>query len=255
MLTVISPSKTLDLKSRSYPSHTSPFFSSQIRELVDHMKTMSKEDLEELMKISPKLAVLNRDRYQSFNFPFTIENSHQALLAFKGDVYQGISVDDYGDDDFDFAQNSLRVLSGLYGLLRPLDLIQPYRLEMGIRVSGPWGKNLYEFWEDMITDRINQELLESKGDKVLVNLASNEYFKAVRPGRLKCDVVNVHFKEKKDDGFKIIGIHAKRARGVMTDFIIKNRIIHAEDLKPFNLNGYEFRSTLSTGLDWVFTRG
>jgi cytoplasmic iron level regulating protein YaaA (DUF328/UPF0246 family) len=218
------------------------------------MEKLSEKELGELMKISPKLALLNHDRYQNFDFPFTLENSHQALLAFKGDVYQGISVDDYRDEDFDFAQAHLRILSGLYGLLRPLDLIQPYRLEMGLRVSGPWGKNLYQFWENIITDRIYQEVLESKGDRVLVNLASNEYFKAVHPKRLKSDVVNVHFKEKKDDGFKIIGIHAKRARGVMADFIIKNRINHAQELKPFNLNGYEFNSTLSKEADWVFTR-
>lgn len=255
MLTVISPSKTLDFKSGSYPFHTTPFFLSHSRELVDKVKTLSEKDLQQLMKISPKLADLNHERYQNFSFPFTQENSHQALLAFKGDVYQGISVDDYRDEDFDFAQLHLRILSGFYGLLRPLDLIQPYRLEMGLRVSGTWGKNLYQFWEDMITDRINQELLESNGDKVLVNLASNEYFKAVRPKRLKFDVVNVHFKEKKEDGFKIIGIHAKRARGVMTNFIIKNRINHVEELKPFNSNGYEFNSTLSTQSDWVFSRG
>ncbi|MDY0375379.1 MAG: peroxide stress protein YaaA [Desulfobacterium sp.] len=254
MLTVISPSKTLDFKSRSYPSHTTPFFSTHIQEIVDHMKTLSGEDLEELMKISPKLAALNYERYQNFNFPFVRENSHQALLAFKGDVYQGIAVDDYLDGDFDFAQDHLRILSGLYGLLRPLDLIQPYRLEMGLRLSGPWGKNIYQFWEDRITDRINEEVLESEGDRVLVNLASNEYFKAVRPRGLKSDLVNVHFKEKKDDGFKIIGIHAKRARGVMADFIIKNRINRVEELKPFDLNGYEFNSTLSTQEDWVFTR-
>jgi cytoplasmic iron level regulating protein YaaA (DUF328/UPF0246 family) len=254
LLTVISPSKTLDFKSRSHPFQTSPFFLSQIRELVDHMKTFSKKDLELLMKISPKLAALNHDRYQDFNFPFTRENSLQALLAFKGDVYQGISVDDYGDGDFDFAQGHLRIISGLYGLLRPLDLIQPYRLEMGLRVAGPWGKNLYEFWEDMITDRIDEEVLESGGDKVLVNLASNEYFKAVRPKRLKSNLVNVDFKEKKDDGFKIIGIYAKRARGVMANFIIRNEINHAEELKPFNSDGYEFNQTFSTQSDWVFTR-
>lgn len=255
MLTVISPSKTLDSTSRSYSSYSTPFFSTQMRELVDHMKTLSEKDLEELMKISPKLAALNHDRYQNVVFPFTLENSHQALLSFKGDAYQGISVDEYNDEDFDFAQGHIRILSGLYGLLRPLDLMQPYRLEMGCRLSGPWGKNLYQFWEDMITDRINQEVLESKGDQILVNLASNEYFKAVRPKKLQATMVNVHFKEKKDDGFKIISIHAKRARGLMSNFIITNRINHVEELKTFSLNGYEFNPTLSTQENWVFIRG
>ena len=255
MLTVISPSKTLDCTSRSYPSYSIPFFSAQIRELVDHMKTLSEKELEALMKISPKLAALSHDRYQNFVFPLTPDNSHRALLAFKGAVYQGISVDAYCDEDFDFAQGHVRILSGLYGILRPLDLMQSYRLEMGCRLSGPWGKNLYQFWEDMITDRINQEVLESKGDQILVNLASNEYFKAVRPKKLQAKVVHIHFKEKKDDGLKIISIHAKRARGLMANGIITNRINRVEELKAFNVQGYEFNPALSTQADWAFIRG
>ena len=255
MLTVIAPSKTLDSTPGSYPSYSTPFFSTQVQKLVGHMKTLSEKDLEKLMKISPKLAALNHDRFQNVIFPFTPENARQALLVFKGDVYQGISVDDYCDEDFDFAQGHLRILSGLYGLLRPLDLMQPYRLEMGRRVSGPWGNNLYQFWEDLITDRINQEVVESGGDQVLVNLASNEYFKAIRPGKLQSNLVNIHFKEKKDNGFKVVSIHAKRARGLMSNCIVKNRINRVEELKAFNVNGYEFDSSLSTRTDWAFIRG
>lgn len=254
MLIVISPSKTLDFKGLSYPEHTIPFFKPQISKLLDHMKTLSAQDLELLMKISPKLADLNHDRYQRFQLPFTPDNSRQALLAFKGDVYQGIQVDDYSDSDIRFAQGHLRILSGLYGLLRPLDLIQPYRLEMGTRLSGPWGKNLYDFWADAITDRINQEIEQSKGENILINLASNEYFKAVRPGHLNAPALHILFKEKKDDTLKIIGVHAKRARGLMIDFIITHQITDPKDLKAFTRSGYEWHPDHSTDTEWVFAR-
>ncbi len=255
MLIVISPSKTLEFKGRSYPDHTIPFFTSRISKLIDHMKTLSEKDLETLMNISPKLAALNHERYQRFQLPFAPDNSRQALLAFKGDVYQGIQVDDYTDSDIRFAQGHLRILSGLYGLLRPLDLIQPYRLEMGPRLSGSWGKNLYEFWENAITDRINQELDQIKGTHILVNLASNEYVKAVRPDQLNAPVLDIHFKEKKNGTLKTIGIHAKRARGLMTDFIIRHRVRDPEALKPFTRNGYEFDPSCSTETAWTFARG
>jgi hypothetical protein len=255
MRIVISPSKTLEFNGRSYLNHTIPFFKSRISELIDHMKSLSEKDLETLMNISPKLAALNHERYQQFQLPFTSDNSRQALLTFKGDVYQGIPVEDYTDADIQFAQAHLRILSGLYGLLRPLDLIQPYRLEMGTRLSGSWGKNLYAFWENAITDRINQELDHIKGTKILVNLASNEYFKAVRPGQLNAPVLHIQFKEKKKDALKTIGIHAKRARGLMIDFIIKHRVCDPEELKPFTRNGYEFAPSRSTEAEWTFARG
>jgi cytoplasmic iron level regulating protein YaaA (DUF328/UPF0246 family) len=206
------------------------------------------------MKISPKLAALNYERYQQFQLPFTSDNSRQALLTFKGDVYQGIKVEDYTDSDIRFAQAHLRILSGLYGLLRPLDLIQPYRLEMGTRLSGSWGKNLYEFWENAIKDRINHEIDHTKGAKILVNLASNEYFKAVRTDHLNAPVLDIHFKEKKNGALKTIGIHAKRARGSMIDFIIKHRICEPEALKPFTRKGYAFDPSHSTETAWTFAR-
>ncbi|MDT8379175.1 MAG: peroxide stress protein YaaA [Desulfotignum sp.] len=255
MLIVISPSKTLDFKGRSNPEHTIPFFKPQISQLLDHMKTLSAKDLELLMKISPKLADLNHDRYQRFQLPLTPDNSRQALLAFKGDVYQGIQVDNYSDSDIQFAQGHLRILSGLYGLLRPLDLIQPYRLEMGTRLSGPWGKNLYDFWADAITDRINQELEQSKGENILINLASNEYFKAIQPGHLNTPVLHIHFKEKMNHTLKVIGIHAKRARGLMADFIIKHQIRNPEKLKTFTRGGYEWNPAHSCDTEWIFARG
>jgi cytoplasmic iron level regulating protein YaaA (DUF328/UPF0246 family) len=254
MLVVISPSKTLDFNGRSHPNHTIPFFKSRISQLIDHMKPLSEKDLETLMNISPKLAALNHERYQRFQLPFTPDNSRQALLAFKGDVYQGIQVDDYTDSDIQFAQAHLRILSGLYGLLRPLDLIQPYRLEMGIRLSGSWGKNLYEFWANAITDRINHELDHINGAKFLVNLASNEYFKAVRPGHLNAPVLHILFKEKKNHTLKIIGVHAKRARGLMVDFIIRHQITDPENLKAFTRSGYEWHPDHSTDTEWVFAR-
>lgn len=255
MLVVISPSKTLDFDGRSYSDHTTPFFNSQISHLIDHMKSLSENDLERLMDISPKLAALNHDRFQRFQLPFTPENSRQALLAFKGDVYQGIQVDDYTDSEIRFAQDHLRILSGLYGLLRPLDLIQPYRLEMGTRLSGPWGKTLYEFWENTISERINQELPHTTGSPFLVNLASNEYFKAIRPENLDAPVLHIHFKEKKNGTLKTIGIHAKRARGVMTDFIVKHQIGDPEDLKRFAQTGHRYDPSHSTETEWSFVRG
>ena len=254
MICIISPSKTLDFDCTPHPHYTIPVFSSQTQVLVDHMKTLSETDLETLMKISPKLSALNHHRYQTFRMPFTPENSRQALLAFKGDVYQGIDLEQYTDGDLNFAQEHLRILSGLYGLLRPLDLIQPYRLEMGTRLSGTWGKNLYEFWKNRITDQLTREINGSEGEAVLVNLASQEYFKALRPKALKIPLLTVSFKEKKRDEFKVIGIHAKRARGRMVNFIIRNRIDQTADLKEFNDNGYYFHPDLSGPHEWVFAR-
>jgi len=254
MLVVISPSKTLDFDGPSYPNHTAPFFGSRISRLIDHMKSLSETDLETLMSISPRLAALNHDRYQRFELPFTPDNSRQALLAFKGDVYQGIPVSDYDESDLEFAQDHLRILSGLYGLLRPLDLIQPYRLEMGTRLSGSWGKNLYEFWGNAITDRINQEIEQASGENLLINLASNEYFKAVQPDHLNAPVRHIHFKEKRNHTLKIIGVHAKRARGLMADFIIRHRITDPEGLKTFTRSGYAWVQEHSTDTEWVFAR-
>ena len=254
MISIIVTSKTLEMGKRALPEATVPFFSEKTGVLVSHMKTLRPEDLERLMKISPKLAELNHQRYQDFTMPVTPENACPALLAFKGDVYRGMDTDHYRDQEFDFAQAHLRILSGLYGLLRPLDLIQPYRLEMGTRLAGPWGRNLYDFWADRITDRIREDIKNSGGDPVLVNLASNEYVQAVRIKELNTGLLNIHFKEKKKGAFKVISIHAKRARGLMADFIIKNGINETRALKTFCLGGYRFNPELSQDSDWVFSR-
>ena len=205
------------------------------------------------MKISDKLAALNQQRYQDFQTPFTPDNAKQSLLAFKGDVYRGMAVEDYTEEDLAFAQDHLRILSGLYGMLRPLDLMQPYRLEMGTKLATEKEKNLYEFWGSSIAELINQAL-EKQKDPCVVNLASNEYFKSVDRKTLKGRVLDIVFKENKADGYKIIAIYAKRARGLMADFVIRNRIETVEALQGFDAEGYTFRESLSEPDSWTFCR-
>ncbi len=214
------------------------------------MKKKSAPELKSLMGISENLATLNEERFKTFQKEFNFENSKQALLAFKGDVYTKIDVDNYSDEDFEFAQEHLRILSGLYGLLKPLDLIQPYRLEMGTKVENKKGKNLYEYWDKKIARAINKV---AEGEPI-VNLASQEYFKAVDKKTLKSDVINIHFKEHKDGSYKVIGFFAKQARGLMTNFAIKNKINDPAQLKTFNEERYEYSNQLSTYSDWVFVR-
>ncbi|NDY72912.1 peroxide stress protein YaaA [Desulfobacter hydrogenophilus] len=254
MLSIMSPSKTMDLNCRSSLLQTQPYFISQARELSDRLKKFSQAELEELMKISPKLADLTYKRFQTFSANAVNDGARQALLVYKGDAFQGLDIDHYQDQDFEFAQKHVRILSGLYGLLRPLDLIEPHRLEIATRLSGPWGKNIYEFWTDRITQRINTELEESNGAPVLVNLASNEYFKVLQRKRLKAKIITIQFKERKANGFKVIAIHAKRARGLLVDFIIQKKIIEPKPLKGFSHNGYRFNPDISTSKTWVFTR-
>lgn len=250
MLILISPAKTLDYSTPNFKEFTHPDFPSDIKALVSVMKKKSAKEISELMHVSENLAVLNEERYKTFQKEFTTENSKQALLAFKGDVYTKIEVDTYSKDDFEFAQNHLRILSGLYGLLKPLDLIQPYRLEMGTRLETKKGKNLYEYWDKKIAKAIN----EAAAGRPIVNLASQEYFKAVDLKTLKTPVVNIHFKEFKNETYQVIGLFAKQARGMMTDFTIKNRIENPQDLKSFNQEGYEFSTPMSDKSDWVFIR-
>ncbi|WP_296700734.1 peroxide stress protein YaaA, partial [Algoriphagus sp.] len=218
--------------------------------LVRLMKKKSANEISGLMDISDSLATLNKERYKTFQKEYNFENSKQALLAFKGDVYTKIDVDQYDESDFEFAQEHLRILSGLYGLLKPLDLIQPYRLEMGTKLENRKGKNLYEFWDKKIAKAINKV---AQGETI-VNLASQEYFKAVDQKSLKSPLVTIHFKEYKDDSYKVIGFFAKQARGMMTNFAIKNRITEPQDLKSFNQEGYEYSENLSSETDWVFVR-
>jgi len=205
------------------------------------------------MKVSTKIADLNFDRYEAWKKPFTPKNAKQAILAFKGDVYTGLDAESFKADDFKFAQNHLRVLSGLYGLLRPLDLMQPYRLEMGTKLDTEEGKNLYEFWGSDITQGLNKQLKKIKSD-TLINLASNEYFKSVKSKELNATIITPAFKEYKNGEYKMIGIYAKKARGLLSRYIIKNMLSDPEDFKSFNEEGYRFNKTLSKGNNWVFTR-
>ncbi len=254
MLIVLSPSKTLDFSSKipALP-HTQPEWLGESAALIKALRGYSEAELGELMGISAKLAALNAERYRTFKTPFTARNARPALLAFKGDVYDGIAVESYREKDFAFAQAHMRILSGLYGVLRPLDLIQPYRLEMGIALPTKRGKNLYRFWENRVTDTLNAALAKHK-NKLLVNLASEEYFKAVKPDALDARLLNVVFKEKQKGTLKVVGLFAKKARGLMADFIVKNRIDDDKGLKAFVENGYRFEKGLSDEYHYVFVR-
>jgi uncharacterized protein len=249
MITLISPAKTLDLSTTEIPFHTLPEFQKETFELVRIMKKKSVEDLQDLMGISENLALLNKHRFMDFQKNFEMENSKQALLAFKGDVYMQMDVDNYTSEDFDFAQEKLRILSGLYGLLKPLDLIQPYRLEMGIRLENKKGNNLYEFWGTRISKALNEV---TKGD-TLVNLASQEYFKAVDRKILKPKVITPTFQEYRNGKYEVIGLFAKKARGMMVNHIIHNRIDDPEMLKTFNEGKYEWTGEDEGGI-WKFVR-
>ena len=255
MLLVISPSKSLDftapVKTKTY---TVPDYLDESRTLVERMRLLSALDIAELMQVSMKLAELNFERFQSWQEPFTPANAKQAILAFRGDVYTGLGAEDFSSRDLTFAQSHLRILSGLYGLLRPLDLIQPYRLEMGRKVETARGKNLYQFWGEIITDGLNRQLSRMRS-RHLINLASAEYFKAVHPNRLKGDVITPEFKERKNGQYRVIGIFAKSARGRLSRFVIKNRLTDPEALKVFDEDGYQFNAALSSSAKWVFTRG
>jgi len=254
MLLVISPAKTLDFDTPPTTSvYSQPEFLNDSAELIDQLKTLSPSDVSSLMSISDKLGVLNSNRFIDWQLPFTSDNSKQALLSFKGDVYEGMDTASLSPDDLAWANEHLRILSGLYGLLKPLDLIQPYRLEMGTKFNNGRGKNLYEFWGNKITDMLNQELAEQKSP-VLINLASNEYFKSVKPKLLTAQVITPVFKDWKNDKYKIISFYAKKARGMMSAYIVKNRLESPSDIKQFNTAGYAFSAEQSTEKEWVFLR-
>ena len=250
MLAVISPSKTQDFTKTDIVKYSQTRQAKQTLELIDILKLKSKDDIAKLMSISEKLANLNFDRFQEFSNEFNLNNAKQAILAFKGDVYNGIDTPSLTADDLDFAQENIRMLSGLFGVIRPLDLIQPYRLEMGTKLANPKGKNLYEFWGDNISKVLNTDESET-----LINLASNEYFKGIDKKSLNANIIDIVFKENKNGKYKVIGIYAKRARGLMVNFIIKNRINNAEKLKEFNAEDYTFNTNISDEKTWVFTRG
>lgn len=254
MLALISPAKKLDFETEpTSGTYSEPMFLKDTEELVSKAKNLSREDLMRLMGISEKLADLNFQRFQDFSTPFDLGNAKQAALVFNGDTYVGLKARDFDDADMAFAQDHLRILSGLYGMLRPLDLIQPYRLEMGIKLANGRGNNLYEFWDGQISDAID-DAVSSHADGSVINLASNEYFKAVKTDGLSAPVITPVFKEVRDGVAKVLGMMAKRARGTMARYMIQNRIERADDLKSFTEDGYEYRADLSDATTWVFTR-
>lgn len=254
MLMVISPAKTLDYESPlATQRFTQPALLEKSHQLIDVARDLSPAQIASLMSISDKLAHLNAERFNQWQPPFTPDNARQAILAFKGDVYTGLQAETFSEDDFDFAQQHLRMLSGLYGLLRPLDLMQPYRLEMGIKLANPAAKDLYGFWGDLLTHSLNEALAE-QGDEVLINLASDEYFKAIKPKLLKGQLIKPVFLDEKNGKFKIISFYAKKARGLMSRFVIQNRLSKPEQLKEFDVDGYFFAADESKGNELVFKR-
>lgn len=254
MLIVVSPAKTLDYESPLVTERfTQPEFIEHSAELIEECRKLTPTDISTLMKVSDKIAGLNVARFEQWREAFTLDNSRQAILAFKGDVYTGLDAQTLNDGDFDYAQSHLRMLSGLYGLLKPLDLMQPYRLEMGTRLANARGTNLYQFWGDLITDKLNHAL-EAQGDNVLINLASNEYFKTVKPKKLNGDVITPVFKDCKNGQYKVISFYAKKARGLMARYIIENRIESVEELVKFNVAGYYFVEQESNAKELVFKR-
>ena len=255
MLIVVSPAKKLDYDTPpSVAKSTTPDFLDQSQILIDQLRRYSALDLAELMHLSMNLAELNFDRYEQWQQSVSADSGKQSLLAFKGDVYQGMDAESFKAKDLDYAQQHLRILSGLYGLLKPLDLMRPYRLEMGTKLENPRGKNLYEFWGGRITDAINDQL-KKQGDDVLINLASNEYFKSVKPKQVEGRIITPQFKERKNGDYKMIGVYAKKARGLLSRFILLNRLDDPEQIKDFDDEGYAFNASQSKGDNWVFTRG
>lgn len=254
MKIVLSPAKSLDYDSELPTDDTTqPRFLDEAEKLNNELAQKSKDELKELMNISQNLADLNYERYQKFSTPFTKDNARPCIYAFNGSAYKELDAYSIDESDVQTLQNSLRILSGMYGLLRPLDLMQPYRLEMGTKLATEEGKNLYEFWGDTIKNTVEKAVRDS-GDNTLVNLASNEYYKSVKEKQLDLRVVTPQFKEAKDGGYKMIGLFAKRARGMMTRYAIDNGIEKPEELKGFDWDGYQFNSNESNGDQWVFTR-
>ena len=252
MKVLLSPAKSLDFKSQLPTEKNSDLcFQKEAEYLNSILKRKSPEDLSQLMGVSSKIADLNYERNNDWSLPFTKKNARQAVYAFSGDVYRGLDAYSVEDYKIDFMQNSVRIISGLYGLIKPLDLIQPYRLEMGTKLSFDNNKNLYEYWREKITNQLNLEL--SKDEPVL-NLASNEYFKAVDTKVLKSDVYSANFKEFKDGNYKTIAIFSKKARGMMTRYIIENNITDISSLKSFNYDGYDYHENLSSDKELIFSR-
>ena len=254
MITLVSPAKKLDFSNTDILSQFSQCdFLKKSQILIDETKNMSISELKTLMKISDKLAEINRERFKQWSTPFTKENAKQAILSFKGDTYIGLNAETFSNKDFEYAQDHFRILSGLYGILRPLDLIQPYRLEMGTKLENPNGSDLYGFWSDQIAKKLNNTLKEH-ASKVILNCASVEYFKSVDINTLDATIVSPIFKDVKNGQAKIISFFAKKARGMMARFIIQNRIDKVDDIIKFNDAGYTYQPKESTLNNPLFIR-
>ena len=254
MITLLSPSKKLNLDSQDIVDHyTQCEFIKSAEILANEAKKLTENDLKDLMDISDKLAKLNRESFDRWALPFNQENAKQAILAFDGVVYSGLKAEEFKEKDFDFAQDHLRILSGLYGILKPLDLIQPYTLEMGVPFKNRRGKNLYEFWKEDLTKNLNHTL-KKHSNPTIVNYASIEYFSAIDLAQFDGKILSVVFKEYRNDELKFISFNAKKARGLMTQYIIKNKIDTNNDIKDFNYENYRFDSKLSDESTFVFTR-
>ena len=254
MITVISPAKNLDYETpATTDKFTQPELLEHSEELMSVCRDLTPAQIGSLMKISDKLAGLNAARFAEWSQPFTQDNAKQAVLAFNGDVYGGLDAQTLSDADLDYAQSHLRILSGLYGVLKPLDLMQAYRLEMGTKVKNTKGKDLYDYWGSCIAELIEQEI-SSHRSKTLINLASNEYFKSIQPKHFQLPVITPVFKDFSGGTYKVLSFFAKKARGSMTSFIVKNRISRPEDIKSFDVDGYVFNPAFSTEDQWVFTR-
>ena len=255
MLAILSPAKTLDFDSPlTTDQHSAPEFTKESTALIKTLRQLEPSDIGSLMGISDKLAALNHDRYAHWSAKFDDASGARAsLLAFKGDVYLGLDAQTLSKRDFTWAQKRLRVLSGLYGLLRPLDRIHPYRLEMGTALRNTAGKDLYEFWGGKVTQALNEALAEQRS-KVLINLASNEYYKVVQSQNIDGRIVTINFKEWRRDAYRFVSFSAKKARGLMARYMIDQRAERADDLKAFDVEGYAFNEELSSRDEWIFTR-
>jgi uncharacterized protein len=254
MLALISPAKTLDYETAlPTDTYTQPRLLEQSQQLIDVCRKLSATEIASLMTVSEKIANLNVERFRDWNAEFDFSNARQALFAFKGDVYTGLDAYHLKDHDIDFAQQHLRMLSGLYGLLRPLDLMMPYRLEMGTKLKNSRGNNLYEFWGRIITDQINQDLAEIDA-KLLVNLASDEYYKSVNEKKIRAEIIKPVFLDQKNGKYKVISFYAKKARGLMARYLIENKLSQVEQLKAFDSEGYYFDAESSSDKELVFKR-
>lgn len=252
MLFVVSPAKTLDFESASLTDQfTQADFLNDAEQLVSELKPKGAQFIAKLMGVSEKIAQLNDERFNDWELPFTAQNAKQAVFAFRGDVYTGLNVETLSAESLDYLQSKLRILSGLYGLLRPLDLMQAYRLEMGTKFENSKGKNLYEFWGEKLTAKLNEELAD---DSVLVNLASNEYFKAIKSKLVNARIITPVFKDEKSGKYKIVSFYAKKARGLMVRYAADHLVNDVDQLKNFDYAGYAYCAEESSENEWVFKR-